>query len=449
MNHRIKQFLVAAAVLGSAHTALAAERNPALDILVKKGLITAEERAQALESAAVAKMAEGPKKAAWYETLKIDGYTQVRQTEQMNDAAKLIGGLPADRSVDPVQSIVIRRARFKITGDIGRVSLYTQFDLAASVDSGSSRNLGMQTRDIYADIALDEDREHRIRVGVSKVPYGWVNLQSSQNRLAIERPEALNSAVEGERDQGVYYMWADKASRALFKKHNAEGFKGSGDYAVFAAGFFGGTGLNKADNNGEVHSLIRFTYPWVSASGQMYEAGLGGYAGRFKVTPTALTATGAVASSGGTAPAIADARHSSDGFKDRRASAHFIMFPQPWGIEAEWTTGQGPQMNDTRTFIEEGNLEGGYVQASYRYQYGEASEFIPFVRWNYYDGARKFGTTAHKMVVNDLDLGFEWQWRPEVELSMMYSLTGERTNATGNSIVKDARRLAIQLQFNY
>lgn len=441
MNHRIKQFLVAAAVLGSAHTALAAERNPALDILVKKGLITAEERAQALESAAVAKMAEGPKKAAWYDTLKIDGYTQVRQTEQLNDAAKLIGGLPADRSVDPVQSIVIRRARFKITGDIGRVSLYTQFDLAASVDSGTSRNFGLQTRDIYADIALDEDREHRIRVGVSKVPYGWVNLQSSQNRLAIERPEALNSAVEGERDQGVYYMYADKASRALFKKHNADGFKGSGDYAVFAAGFFGGTGLNKADNNGEVHSLVRFTYPWVSASGQMYEAGIGGYAGRFMVTPAAITGVGT--------PVAATERQKTDGFKDRRASAHFIMFPQPWGIEAEWTSGQGPQLNDARTFIDECYLEGGYVQASYRYQYGEGSELIPFVRWNYYDGARKFGTNAHKMVVNDLDIGFEWQWRPEVELSMMYSLTGERTNATGTSIVKDARRLAIQLQFNY
>jgi hypothetical protein len=441
MNHRIKQFLVAAAVLGSAHTALAAERNPALDILVKKGLITAEERAQALESAAVAKMAEGPKKAAWYDTLKIDGYTQVRQTEQLNDAAKLIGGLPADRSVDPVQSIVIRRARFKITGDIGRVSLYTQFDLAASVDSGTSRNFGLQTRDIYADIALDEDREHRIRVGVSKVPYGWVNLQSSQNRLAIERPEALNSAVEGERDQGVYYMYADKASRALFKKHNADGFKGSGDYAVFAAGFFGGTGLNKADNNGEVHSLVRFTYPWVTASGQMYEAGIGGYAGRFMVTPSAITGVGT--------PVAATERQKTDGFKDRRASAHFIMFPQPWGIEAEWTSGQGPQLNDARTFIDECYLEGGYVQASYRYQYGEGSELIPFVRWNYYDGARKFGTNAHKMVVNDLDIGFEWQWRPEVELSMMYSLTGERTNATGTSIVKDARRLAIQLQFNY
>jgi hypothetical protein len=439
MNHRTKQFLVAAASLGCALTASAAERNPALDLLVKKGLITAEERAQALEQAAVAKLAEGPKKKTWYETLKIDGYTQVRQTEQMNDAAKLIGGLPADRSVDNAQSIVIRRARFKITGDIGRVSLYTQFDLAASVDSGTSRNFGMQTRDIYADIALDEDREHRVRVGVSKVPYGWVNLQSSQNRLAIERPEALNSAVEGERDQGVYYMWAGKEQRALFKKHNAEGFKGSGDYGVFTAGFFGGTGLNKADNNGEVHSLLRFSYPWVSASGQMYEAGVGAYAGRFKVTPTAV---------GGVTP-TADARQLSDGFKDRRTFATFVMFPQPWGIEAEWTSGQGPQLNDAGTRIEEQDLNGGYVLVNYRYQYGEGSELLPFVRWNYYDGARKFGTNAHKMVVNDLDIGFEWQWRPEVELSMMYSLTGERTNAAGTAIIKDARRLAIQLQFNY
>ncbi len=439
MNHRTKQFLVAAASLGCALTATAAERNPALDLLVKKGLITAEERAQALEQAAVAKMAEGPKKPTWYETLKIDGYTQVRQTEQLNDAAKLIGGLPADRSVDNAQSIVVRRARFKITGDIGRVSLYTQFDLAASVDSGTSKNFGLQTRDIYADIALDEAKEHRVRVGVSKVPYGWVNLQSSQNRLAIERPEALNSAVEGERDQGVYYMYADAESRALFKKLVKDGFKGSGDYAVLAAGFFGGTGLNKADNNGEVHSLIRFTYPWVAASGQMYEAGLGGYAGRFIVSRAAI---------GGVTP-TADARQLSDGFKDRRASAHFIMFPQPWGIEAEWTTGQGPMLNDAGTRIEECNLEGGYVMLNYRHQYGEGSELLPFVRWNYYDGARKFGTNAHKMVVNDLDIGFEWQWRPEVELAMMYSLTGERTNAAGTAIIKDARRLAIQLQFNY
>ncbi len=440
MNHRIKQFLVAAASLGCAFTASAAERNPALDLLVKKGLITAEERAQALEQAAVAKLAEGPKKPAWYEKMSIDGYTQFRQTEQLNDAAKLIGGLPADRSVDPIQSFVVRRARFKISGDFGRVFLYYQTDAAASVDSGTSKNFGLQTRDIYADVALDEAKEHRIRIGVSKVPYGWVNMQSSQNRLAIERPEALNSAVEGERDQGVYYMYASKESRELFKKHVKEGFKGSGDYGVFTAGFYSGNGLNRADNNGEVHSIVRFSYPWVAESGQMYEAGVGAYAGRFKLTPTAISGVGTP---------TADARQLSDGFKDRRVYATFVMFPQPFGLEAEWTSGQGPQLNDARTAIEEQDLNGGYILANYRYQYGEGSELLPFVRWNYYDGARKFGTNAHKMVVNEMDFGVEWQWRKELEIVLMYSVTGERTNSSGTGIVTGARRVALQAQFNY
>ena len=66
MNHRTKQFLVAAASLGCALTATAAERNPALDLLVKKGLITAEERAQALEQAAIVNLRSGPMEAAWY-----------------------------------------------------------------------------------------------------------------------------------------------------------------------------------------------------------------------------------------------------------------------------------------------------------------------------------------------------------------------------------------------
>ena len=455
MNHRIKQFLVAAAVLGCAHTASAAERNPALDLLVKKGIITAEERAQALEQAAVANLRSGPREIPWYETLKIDGYTQVRHTEQLNDAAYLTGGLPADRSVDPNQSLIIRRGRFKISGDIGRVYLYSQFDLAGSVDSGTSKNFGLQTRDLYADIALDEAKEHRVRVGVSKVPYGWVNLQSSQNRLTMERAEALNSAVEGERDQGIYYMYANSDSRTLFKSLVKDGLKGSGDYGVFTAGFYSGAGLNRADNNGEVHSVVRFSYPWATASGQIYEAGIGAYAGRFKVTTDLTTGTGLP---GGVSKSTlesninaVDQRSLADGFNDRRASAHFIMYPQPWGIEAEWTTGQGPQLNDARTSIGQSYLNGGYVLLNYRHKYGAESEFLPFVRWNYFDGARKFATNAPKMVVNELDLGFEWQWRKEVELSLQYTLSDERSNTSTAmpTVISGSRRVALQLQFNY
>jgi hypothetical protein len=455
MNHRIKQFLVAAASLGCALTASAAERNPALDLLVKKGIITAEERAQALEQAAIVNLRSGPKEAAWYEKLSIDGYTQVRHTEQMNDAAYLTGGLPADRSVDPNQSLIIRRGRFKLAGDFGRVYLYTQWDVAASVDSGTSRNFGLQTRDIYADIAIDEAKEHRVRIGVSKVPYGFVNLQSSQNRLQMERPEALNSAVEGERDQGIYYMYANTEDRALFKSLVKDGLKGSGDYGVFTAGFYSGAGLNKADNNGEVHSVVRLSKPWVAASGQTYEAGIGAYAGRFKVTTDLTTGSGLP---GGVTKTVLDAninavdrRDLADGFVDRRASAHFIMYPQPWGIEAEWTTGQGPQLTDDRTSVTSQSLHGGYIMVNYRHKYGEQSELIPYVRWNYFDGARKFATNAPKMVVNELDIGFEWQWRKEVELQLQYTLADERSNTSTAmpTVISGSRRLALQLQFNY
>jgi hypothetical protein len=443
MNHRIKQFLVAAASLGCALTASAAERNPALDLLVKKGLITAEERAQALEQAAIVNLRSGPKEPAWYEKMSIDGYTQVRNTESMSDDGGQVGALPADRSVDPNQNLVIRRGRFKISGDFGRVYLYTQFDVAASVDSGSRGNLGYQTRDIYADIALDEAKEHRVRIGVSKVPYGWVNLQSSQNRLQMERPEALNSAVEGERDQGLYYMYANTEDRALFKSLVKDGFKGSGDYGVFTVGVYSGAGLNRADNNGGVHSVIRYSQPWVSSSGQMYEAGVAAYSGRFKVTTADISGSG-------TAPTVSTT-DSAEGFIDRRVAATFIIYPQPWGLEAEWTTGQGPQMNDARTRIDTGYLNGGYVMLNYRHKYGEQSELIPYVRWNYFDGARKFGTNATKMVVNEIDVGFEWQWRKEVELQLQYTFADERTNSssTNPKVIDGSQRLAVQLQFNY
>ncbi len=436
MNKALKSTLLAASAL-AVIPAGAQERNPALDLLVKKGIITAEERAQALQQAAIAKL-NSAKETPWYEKLSIDGYTQVRFTEQLNDAAYLTGGLPADRSVNKDESFVIRRGRFKIAGDVGRVYLYSQLDFAAN-NGGST--FALQARDLYADVALDEAKEHRVRVGLSKVPYGWVNLQSSQNRLPMERPEALNSAVEGERDQGVYYMYASKESRELFKSLVKDGLKGSGDYGVFTVGGFGGSGLNRADNNGEPHLLARLSYPWKTESGQIYEAGVGAYSGRFKVTTDGVRTANTLAAYPGEV---------SDGFKDRRAFATFVMYPQPFGIEAEWTTGQGPQMDDANSVVNLGSLHGGYILANYRIVRG-LSEYIPFVRWNSFVGARKFATNAPKMCVNEIDFGIEWQWRKECELTLMYTMSNERTNSssTAPAIITDSRRLALQLQFNY
>lgn len=65
----------------------------------------------------------------------------------------------------------------------------------------------LQLRDAYFDVFLDSLHTYRLRVGQSKVPFGYENLQSSSNRLPMERAEALNNAsVPGERDLGVFAM---------------------------------------------------------------------------------------------------------------------------------------------------------------------------------------------------------------------------------------------------
>ena len=55
------------------------------------------------------------------------------------------------------------------------------------------------------------------------------------------------------------------------------------------------------------------------------------------------------------------------------------------------------------------------------------------------------------MCVNEIDLGFEWQWRKEVELVMMYTFSNERSNTSTAmpTVITDSQRLALQLQFNY
>ena len=88
--------------------------------------------------------------------------------------------VPADRSVNANESFVVRRGRFIFSGDATEhVSLYAQMDFNGSTGAA---DFSLQMRDLYADVWLDRAKLWRVRIGQSKVPYGWVNLQSSQNR---------------------------------------------------------------------------------------------------------------------------------------------------------------------------------------------------------------------------------------------------------------------------
>ncbi len=90
-------------------------------------------------------------------------------------------------------------------------------------------------RDAYADLHLDKDKEFRFRVGLSKVPFGWENLQSSSNRVPLDRSDSLNSGVRNERDVGVFFYYTPKEVQDLFKEINDSGLKGSGNYACSAS----------------------------------------------------------------------------------------------------------------------------------------------------------------------------------------------------------------------
>jgi hypothetical protein len=455
-----------------------------LNVLRQRGSISEAEyqrmqpNAAKQAAAASSALSKDSLKKDWFGKMSIRGYVQTRYTHVMGSDGYIQGqnpstasafnsGLhsPTEPNISERDTFFMRRARMIFSGDVhDHLYLYAQLDWQAGVNSGynESNASGLQTRDMYGDISLDQDKEHRFRIGISKVPYGFVNLQSSQNRLSIERPEALNSAVEGERDLGIYYMWASKTARERFRDLVRLGLKGSGDYGVFTVGGYNGQGLNRYDSNRNLHTVVRMAYPFQLESGQFFELGLGGYQGKF-------------------VPGNSAAKNAAQ-FTDRRAAANFVWYPQPFGMEAEWTYGEGPESvinydangrgafigrNGLRTYTAPGmtieNLHGGYVMFNYKADtdYGSV---IPFTRWSYFDGARKFVNNSPSQNVNELDLGIEYQPWPCFEIALVYSRAFVRTNTgastgvgnatrdTGSGIynlAKNVDRVTLQLQFNY
>ncbi|MER3330346.1 MAG: porin, partial [Candidatus Kapaibacterium sp.] len=193
---------------------------------------------------------------------------------------------------------------------------YIQPDLASS--ASTNRLHFLQLRDAYFDIGIDEQNEYRFRIGQSKVPYGFENMQSSQNRIPLDRNDALNSAVSNERDLGVFFYWAPTSKRQLFSKLVRDGLKGSGDYGVFAIGAYNGQNANNPELNNEPHVVSRFSYPFEYGE-QIIEFGVQGYTGKW-VMPKDNLSEGV--------KTIKDLNYT-----DQRVAASFILYPKPFGIQ--------------------------------------------------------------------------------------------------------------------
>lgn len=368
---------------------------------------------------------------AWYERIGVRGYAQIRYN-------RLLESNPdfkceqCDRSIGDLGGVFIRRARIIFQGQIHpRVFMYLQPDFASTV--GTSGNVA-QVRDWYTDLGLDAKNVLRLRIGQSKVPYSFENLQSSQNRLPLDRADATNSAAANERDIGAFLYWAPEKVRARFRSLVNDGLKGSGDYGVIALGTFNGQTANRPDANNGQHIVARISYP-MDVGTQIIEPGIAAYAGNYVVTSDQR-------SSGikGTA---------DFSYLDERILGSFVLYPKPFGILAEYNIGRGPEFNAKTDSIETQRLAGGFVTATYQL-HAHGQTFFPFARYQVYDGGKKHERDARSYAVHDVEVGVEWQPNPSFELvSAMYfgDRRYEDLQTQGNR--QKGRLLRLQAQFNF
>jgi hypothetical protein len=368
----------------------------------------------------------------WFQKINIRGYSQIRYNRLFETNPNL-GCEQCDRSWGDNGGFFMRRMRIIFFGQISqRVYFYVQPDLASSANS-TGLHFG-QIRDAYFDVGLDDKNEFRFRIGQSKVPFGFENMQSSQNRLPLDRNDGLNSAVSNERDMGVFFYWAPQEIRKRFSMLVREGLKGSGDYGVFGLGVYNGQTANKPEMNNNKHLVARLTYPFAIGN-QIIEPSIQGYTGQYTLYSNQI-------SSG--VKTIANLT-----YLDQRAAATFVVYPKPFGIQAEYNIGRGPQFNKLTDSIEVMPLTGGYATLNYMLEH-KGQLFYPFVRHHFYKGGKKHELDARSYEVNEWEFGLEWQPVKYFELVLMYTVSSRRYE---DFVLRDnfqaGNLLRIQAQVNF
>lgn len=370
------------------------------------------------------------KKTNWYDKIQIRGYVQVRYNRlfETNPDLKSDQG---DKSIGNFGGFFIRRNRLILSGQVNdHVYFYIQPDFASSASSTGLHFA--QIRDAYFDVSIDKKKEFRFRVGQSKVPYGFENMQSSQNRLPLDRNDALNSAVANERDLGLFFYYAPKKVRDLYASLVNDGLKGSGDYGILGIGIYNGQTANKPEINNNSHWVARLSYPF-SIKNQIIEPGIQMYSGNYKLDQTT---TGVK-------------KNKSLEYLDERMAGSFVLYPKPFGIQAEYNIGKGPQYDYLIDSITTKELKGGYITLSYLIKL-KKQVLIPFARYTNYEGGKKFELDARAYKVEEFEGGIEYQpfKQLEVVVSWVHSQKWTSDKAKKDNLqIGSFMRIQCQLNF--
>jgi hypothetical protein len=379
----------------------------------------------------------------WYDRLTLRGYTQMRVNEIVSgDATAPVGQSRlrsiGDGGISDRNNFSFRRIRLILQGDLNdHVSLYLQPDFATAVSgqSAGERREGFgQLRDAYVDVFPLADRSLRLRFGQSKVPFGWENLQSSSNRLALDRTDAINSAAPSERDLGIVAYYTPASVQQIWNRLAADGQKLFGNYGAFGVAVYNGQGTNRTETNNDLMTVVMATWPFaldgLGLDGQVLE--LGGAVMRNRVQPEVR--------SGGVSPAS---------YADNRIGLHAIFYPRPFGLQAEWNWGRGPEFDPVTQSIQERPLSGGYVQAMARVSRSPVGPFMPFARWQHYRGGFKGALNAPRLQTDELELGIEFQPMSPLEFTLSYGRARRREADERRSGQAEGDLLRAQVQWNY
>ena len=376
----------------------------------------------------------------WYDRISLRGYAQIRYNGLLSTNDK-VSCEQCDRSWGTTSTapdakanngLFIRRARLVFSGQVHpNVFFYFQPDFASSPASGI--NNFVQIRDLYFDLSFDKKKEYRVRVGQSKIPYGFENMQSSSQRLTLDRADAINSSILNERDLGIFFYWAPAEIRQRVEMLVKDGYKGSGDFGVFAFGVYNGQIANKLDGNRDLNVVARVTYPFVIGS-QIIEPGIQAYTGKWAFTGE--VSSGVI---------VNDPQY----VKDQRVGATFVLYPRPFGIQTEYNIGTGPRYNTLTNTIDQTDLNGGYVLLNYKWDI-KKQRIYPFAKFQYYDGGKKYEKDARSYVVRDYEFGIEWQPIKAFEFTAEYVVADRSFVDSALPINRQQGNvLRLQAQFNF
>jgi hypothetical protein len=246
MNSTLKSMLIAAAAITS--VSAFAQDKATLDLLVKKGLITAEERAKTLDEAAKARTASGLNKIF----VKEDATKRLTFGGRVQTQYEAIGGTNTDASGVETKALDISSAFMR------RLYLGFKADMGEGISAEIVYNFADDTID--KSVFTAETAYGTFNLGYQKVQWGLEENTSSSKLLTVERSASNRFWSEGvsSTSQGRLGFGARHAGLHYANKYVVDAAQTLEYGASVANAIQGETALTNNDIG--IHANLIYTY---------------------------------------------------------------------------------------------------------------------------------------------------------------------------------------------